>query len=269
MRRKLIDSYPDEPNRWVVSYADFTTMLLALFIVLYAVSQLDIAQMNQFANSLKKSLMSVQVENKKEISKLKKIFATTATKIVAKPVIIEDFKGQIEQLKEKLKEAQENVSTDMVQLENLKKQLEDNLNTQNEISMIPSERGLTISFADTVLFESGEAVIKPSAKNTLEEIVSILKPLPNSIRIEGHTDDQPINTSQYPSNWELSTARATSMVKMFIDNYGFSPEKLSAAGYGEHKPVAPNTTPEGRQNNRRVDIVILSSGSQIFEPESN
>lgn len=266
MRRKLYYDYPDEPNRWVVSYADFTTMLLALFIVLYAVSQMDIANMKIFTNSLKNSFSNIQIESKQKRKQLEAIFATTKAKILSIPVE-KTFNEQIESLQEKLENTRENISKDMVQLDNVKNLLVEKFGTQNQINMVQSERGLTISLADTVLFDTGSADIKNAAKPTLEEIAKILEELPNTIRIEGHTDDQPITTPKYPSNWELSTARATSIVKLFIDKYGFNPDKISAAGYGEYKPVDLNTTPEGRQKNRRVDIVVLSIGSQIFEPE--
>lgn len=268
MRQKLYYDYPDEPNRWVVSYADFTTMLLALFIVLYAVSQMNIANMREFTTSLKKSFTGLKVESSIKKKDLTDVFSTTKAKIIAIPVEM-TFQEQVDDLKEKLQKAEEKLSVDMIQLDSLKKTLEADIGTQNEINMIHSERGLTISLADKILFESGSAEIKKDAIPTLNKIAAVLKDIPNSIRIEGHTDNQPIQTEKFPSNWELSTARATSIVKMFIDKYSFSPDNISAAGYGEFKPVAINTTPEGRQSNRRVDIVVLSIGSQIFEPDKN
>lgn len=267
MRKRLYFDYPDEPTRWVVSYADFITMLLALFIVLYAISQLDIAKMKEFTGSLKQSFKTMQVDTIKKKKELNEIFATTNAKIKAIPIKL-TFQQQIENLKEKLQEAQEKSPTEMIQLDKLKKELQGELFGQKEIKMANSERGLVISLADRVLFDPGSSVIKPEALPTLEKISQILEKMPNSIRIEGHTDNQPINTSQYPSNWELSTARATSIVKLFISQYKFPPEKISAAGYGEFRPIASNTTLEGRQSNRRVDIVVLSTASQIFEPEN-
>lgn len=265
MRKKLYFDYPDEPNRWVVSYADFITMLLALFIVLYAISQIDIAKMRDFTNSLNQSFTSVQLDTAQKKKILSAIFSTTTAKIKSIPIKV-NFQQQVDNLIEKLKNAQEQTSTDMIQLDNVKKLLQEELYAQKEINMIHSERGLVISLADRVLFDPGSAEIKQEAIPTLYKIAEILKPLPNSIRVEGHTDNQPINTAQYPSNWELSTARATSIVRLFIEKYSLSADKISAAGYGEFKPISTNTTPEGRQANRRVDIVILSSGSQIFEP---
>jgi chemotaxis protein MotB len=261
-----LSAYPHDPNRWIVSYADFTTMLLALFIVLYAVSQLDIAQMRDFTTSLKKSFASIELTHKEKRSELNKLFATTQSVIKAKPVTF-SFQEQIAALKKKLEEASQEVPASMNELDKVKNLLKEKLPAQDQINMIHSERGLIISLADTVLFDTGSAEIKNQALPTLNEIATILRTLPNPIRVEGHTDDRPINTPRYPSNWELSTDRATSIVKYFIEKFNFAPSKLSAAGYGKYRPVASNTTTEGRQANRRVDIVILNSGSEIFEPD--
>jgi len=195
------------------------------------------------------------------------LFSTTKARILALPVEISS-KEQIQNLKEKLKEAELNVSTDMLQMEKLKEVVSNKLSDQKNIELTNNERGLTISMPDTVLFDPGSAEIKKIAIPTLTKIAQSLKSTDNQIRVEGHTDNQPINTAEFPSNWELSTARATSVVKFFINNIKFSPTKLSAAGYGEFKPKTTNTTPEGRQSNRRVDIVIMSSGSEIFEPST-
>ena len=266
-RNRLTFDYPDEPTRWVVSYADFTTMLLALFVVLYAVSQIDIAKMRDFSKSLNKSFSVEQSQTKKKKQDLTDTFLTTKASIVSVPIEV-TFQDQIDSLKAKLKEAQEKAPKDMVQLDNVKKTLLDDFGTQNEIDMLNSERGLIIRLKDSVLFDSGSADVKKDALSKLDIIAEVLNGIPNSVRVEGYTDDQPIATSKFPSNWELSTARATSIVKELIDKYHFPPEKISAAGYGEYKPLDTNTTPEGRQKNRRVDIVILNSGSQIFEPPS-
>lgn len=267
MRRKLNFDYPDEPTRWLISYADFITLLMALFIVLYALSQIDIAKMRDFTNSIKSSFSNFEVVAQTKKKNFSALFSTTKTRIMALPTEITS-KEQVEKLKEKLKEAEMNVSVDMLQMDKLKDVLSKNLEDVKNIDLINTERGLTISMPDTVLFDAGSSEIKQQALATLTKIAQSLKDTNNQIRIEGHTDNQPINTEKFPSNWELSTARATSVVRFFINNLKFSPDKLSAAGYGEFKPKSTNTTTEGRQANRRVDIVIMSSGSEIFEPSN-
>ena len=134
------------------------------------------------------------------------------------------------------------------------------------MSFILQERGLVIRVSDQFFFHTGEAAIRPDVLPFLKVLGQTLQGMDNSIRIEGHTDNVPINTVQFPSNWELSTARATTIIRYFITNFQFDPQKLSAAGYGEYRPVAANDTSEGRDQNRRVDVVILNSQEKKNEP---
>lgn len=129
------------------------------------------------------------------------------------------------------------------------------------------ERGLLIRFVEGVLFDSGKANLKNEAKVILDKIAPLLIESHRHIRIEGHTDNLPINTRDFPSNWELSTARAVNVVKYLIEKYNFSPYILSAAGYGEYRPIAPNDSAKNRALNRRVDIIVLKSASEASEPK--
>jgi chemotaxis protein MotB len=128
------------------------------------------------------------------------------------------------------------------------------------------ERGLVISIKDSTFFDLGKADLKPRSIEILNKIGVTLKDLPNQIRVEGHTDNLPINTPQFPSNWELSTARATTVVRYLVEKVGLSPNKMSAAGYGEFRPLYPNDTEEHRARNRRVDIVVLLEEASKGEP---
>ena len=120
------------------------------------------------------------------------------------------------------------------------------------------DRGIVVTLLDKVLFSSGKAAIKPAGKEALAKVAAVLEDVPNEISIEGHTDNEPINRSRYlyKSNWELSSARATNVLYL-LEEQGIYPERMSATGYGEYRPVAENDTKEGRQRNRRVEIVIL------------
>lgn len=120
-----------------------------------------------------------------------------------------------------------------------------------------TERGVVVRFAERVLFDLGRADLKPEAVEILDQLAVVLQDVPNPVRVEGHTDDLPINNERFPSNWELSTARATTVVKYLIEEHGFDPRKLSAAGYGEYRPLVPNDSMANRALNRRVDIVLL------------
>ena len=128
------------------------------------------------------------------------------------------------------------------------------------------ERGVVISMMDKFLFESGSAQLKESSRSVVDAAASALKKFPNMIRIEGHTDNVQISNREFRSNWQLSSMRAINVAEYFINVRGISPERISATGYAEYKPIAPNDTPEGRARNRRVDIVILSEKEGQKEP---
>jgi len=121
---------------------------------------------------------------------------------------------------------------------------------------------------ESALFKEGSAILENKAIRVLDLIYDEIKGLPNHIRIEGHTDDRPINTAQYPSNWELSTSRATQVVRYFTDNYDISKTEISALGYGEYRPVRPNNSIENRAKNRRIDVVLLTMELSLKEPSS-
>jgi chemotaxis protein MotB len=128
-------------------------------------------------------------------------------------------------------------------------------------------RGLVVSLGEGGFFASGSDQLKFEGRKLLDSLAQNLSLVENQIRVEGHTDTVPIHTLKFPSNWELSTARATRIISYLVREFGFSPEKLSAAGYGEFRPIATNDTPEGRARNRRVDIVVLNSSSSRSEPK--
>jgi chemotaxis protein MotB len=137
---------------------------------------------------------------------------------------------------------------------------------EGKISTMLSNRGLVISVKDTVLFPVGAVDLTPGAQQMMMSVANILADMPNAIRIEGHTDTVPIHTARFYSNWELSTTRATNVLQFLIQSAGLPPQRLSAAGYGEYKPAVPNTSDRNRALNRRVDIVLLSSAYNQFEP---
>ena len=164
----------------------------------------------------------------------------------------------------------EQLSRQLDELNQAKQLLEQRLTQEiadKQVSLSMAEKGLVISFVADVLFDSGKAKIKPEAHSTLDKVTRILiENVPeNDIGIEGHTDNEPIKYSGWKSNWELSTARALSVLHYLIDEKGVSPLRVSAIGYGEYRPVTSNVTKEGRQLNRRVEIVILPKVSKVKE----
>lgn len=209
MRNDYYSHSKDYINRWVVSYADLVTMLLALFMVLFAVSQ-------------------------------------NVTKYQAK-MISEHHLNMPENL------AMEQVE----QLEELKVLFSENISQNQNIKFLKDGRGLVIRLNNSVLFDEGSAIIKSEALKTIDEIIDTISKIDNNVLVEGHTDSTPISNEKYPSNWELSTARATNIIAYMLKSKKINPKRLSAVGYGEYMPVADNTSIGGRLLNRRVDIIIL------------
>ena len=237
---------PENAERWLISYADFITLLMVFFVVLYAMSQVDASKYEELAQSLNIALAG-------------------GTGILdSNPgVISPDVSGSSEKpLPTPTPAGMVSDQTELRNMENVQEHLETYFGDHGlaqSVSMNIDDRGLVVSLNDTILFDPGKAVIKTGSLSELVAVGQALNTLDNYIRVEGHTDNVPISNAQFPSNWELSAARATTVVRIFIDDADIPPEKLSAVGYGEYKPVADNSTPEGRSQNRRVDIILLSS----------
>jgi chemotaxis protein MotB len=272
MKNELYSYSNDYINRWVISYADFITMLLALFVVLYALSLLDISNLKKFSSSVKNSFSYNKgkvYENDRnslnmteEKRQLALIFNATKTDVKFNDVDISEQKEQIINIKNKLGDISTKLDKEAVEFKNIESLIKNQLSDVKDLSLTREPRGLIIRLKDAVLFDAGSDIIKNNARITLDRLAGVLKDIPNSIKIEGHTDNKPIKTSRFPSNWELSTARSTNIVRYLINNHKFNPNKLSAVGYGEYMPLKNNPD---QAANRRVDFVVLSSASKIFE----
>jgi chemotaxis protein MotB len=238
-------------ERWLVSYADFITLMFAFFVVMYASSKADLrkqAEVAQAINSAFQSLGLFRPANKEQGAKAAAL--ATSPDSLASPMNVV--------LGEQLLASPE-VRQDM---ERIKKQLEGLLSNQiahHVVAIRIGRDGLVISLREAGFYDSGSASPHPDSIKTLDEIAEALRTTPYDIRIEGHTDNVPIHNEQFDSNWELSTARATRLAKMFIVGHHFAPARLSASGYAEFHPVATNATVDGRSQNRRVDIIVLPS----------
>ena len=160
-------------------------------------------------------------------------------------------------------------SPERASLDQMQKELQSALATQigrHTVSVTPTKEGIVVSLKEAGFFDSGSAALRPEAIPTLNDIVKVIGPSQLRVRIEGHTDDVPIHTAQYNSNWELSTSRATEIIKLLITRYSIVPNRLSASGYGEYFPVASNQSADGRSQNRRVDLIILNSTVNFLPP---
>lgn len=229
-------SEKDRSERWLLTYADLITLLMVFFVVLYSMSQIDAKKFDTMAQAMSQA------------------FSGTGGNSGIMDGGRSFIPGQsIEKERLELQNTQRKVRKVIA-----KKSLEDKISTE------VGERGLVISIKDTVLFLPGQVTLAPAALELITSVAAILARMPNNIRIEGHTDDEPIHNNRFFSNWELSTARATNVVQHFIRN-GVAPVRLCAAGYGEFKPIAPNTSIRNRNLNRRVDIVVVSNEANKYE----
>lgn len=224
--KKYFENSKDYINRWVVSYADFTTVLLALFVFLFALSNNDNIKIKDFKDSIKKEFKQEKTINKTAINE---------------------------------NENKDNVINETSKNDSLFELVKNNLGNDNKIEIIQSGKGITLRLKDTLLFDSASAEIKPNSLDTISDIANFLTTVDNPVIIEGHTDSIPIKNSIYATNWELSSARAINLIKYLTENYKLSPKRLSAVGYGEYAPIYDNTTNKGREKNRRVDIIILDN----------
>jgi chemotaxis protein MotB len=262
-REKHGESGEGGMERWLLSYADFITLLMVFFILMYALSKVDVAKYNAIAKSLNVVLSG----------------ATMAPLDAAGDANIDMDSGA--QLTETLTQDLVNAA----QMEAVREQIQQYIDSQivaessqaqspasppkqlgDYIEIIEQERGLVVSIKDTLLFTSGSDELNPQAKSIMKKLGSALVSVPNHIRVEGHTDNLPINTPQFGSNWELSVMRATRVVHVFQEEAGISPARLSIGGYGEFRPMVPNNSDVNRARNRRVDVVILKSKYEDFEP---
>jgi chemotaxis protein MotB len=220
-------------DRWLVSYADFITLMFAFFTVMYAVSSVDADKLAPAASSMHNAFaMGVAAEPR----------ATAAADARPAPVI------------------DAIVPSSTAALPDVRRKLETELADaidSRRIEITEDARGLILSLPVEATFAVASADVHADARTLIARVASTLQPLGNAIRIEGHTDDKPIRTPKYGSNWELSTARASAVVAFLVNESEMEPARLSAAGYGEFHPRAANDTAENRARNRRVDIVVI------------
>jgi len=238
MRSRRIRAVDNENlDRWLLTYADLITLLLAFFVVMYSMSQIDNKKFGKVSDALNtilkggSSVLRYQQEPQKNGHGLLKL-------------------GNLRMVQQKI---------------------EDKFKQLGKVEVLETEiteRGLVVHILESTLFDQGSAEIKPQAMEVLDLIAEQLQDRPNHIRVEGHTDDTPINTVVYPSNWELSSARATAVVRYYSENHSIPAGRISALGYGMYRPVAPNNSIENRARNRRVDVVILTMELTLTEPSS-
>jgi chemotaxis protein MotB len=218
-------------ERWLVSYADFITLLFALFVVLFAASNADKEKVRTFARA---------VENAIEHSGMRQVSGVPRPGIAKEPVLNSTYAALVQSLEPEVENHQARVWLD--------------------------SRGLVITLNQTAFFHSGEAEFDPAMYPTLGKIASALARIDNPIRLEGHTDSLPIHNERFRNNWELSSARSIAVLELLATRFDIAPSRMAVAGYADTAPVSSNETEEGRARNRRVDVVVLNREAILKEP---
>lgn len=247
IRRKPFDDDDENPDRWLVSYADFITLLFAFFVVMYSISSVNKGKYNQLTHSMGTAFtgnnapMQLQSNNSAADSKLK-----GQSKSLIKPLPLTHLYN------EKMRRERESMTNMGIGLSNTLAQLI----SAGKLQVVQNNRGIRIDIHDSLLFTPGSAEIAASATSLMNEIATVLKTNQRLIQVEGHTDNIPIHNATFFSNWELSAVRASSVVRM-LSNASIAETRLSALGFGSAQPITENETPVGRAKNRRVSIMIL------------
>jgi chemotaxis protein MotB len=228
----------DNHDRWLVSYADFITLLFAFFVVMYAISQVNEGKYRLLSDALIQAFKDGEPQHPKSSDpKSSDPGASAGDADAGMQALARDLINAL-----------------------------DPLVKGGQVRVTESGLGIAIEIDASLLFSSADARLQDPAIPVLTELARRLAPLPNDVQIEGHTDNEPIATARFPSNWELSGARASSVVRLFIDE-GVASVRLVAVGYADTRNIAPNTTPEGRVQNRRVTVLILPEKKRTpFQP---
>ncbi len=239
MARKRYDDEPENHERWLISYADFITLLFAFFVVMYAISSVNLGKYKVFSDALGDAFRGEEGSGRlnPEIPQIMPMPSTGQRRRTEALKKEKDFMTRL---------AHTLIST----LAPLVK--------EGKVRVTQNSRGVSVEINASVLFDPGQATLTDSSVEALSAIGILLKDDPHSVQVEGHTDDVPISNVIFPSNWELSSVRAASVVRLFIAN-GVAPNRLTAVGFADNVPVAPNDTPVNRARNRRVAVTILSA----------
>lgn len=240
-RRKRVEH--DNHDRWLISYADFVTLLFAFFVVMYALSSVNEGKYKTFGDSL--SVAFSPHSNALSVSPTVKLLPLNRNQVVVDKQTAK-LVAQQRKTQAKMKAVSDSLHTMMGPMI-----------TQGLVGISQTRRGVQVDISASTLFKEGEETLQPGAQETLQKIAQVLSRESQSVEVEGHTDDVPISNAQFPSNWELSSGRASSVVRMLI-RYGVPAEHLAAVGMAANQPIVPNDTPENRAKNRRVSITILS-----------
>lgn len=234
MAKKIRHEEHENHERWLVSYADFITLLFAFFVVMYSVSVPNEGKFRTVSESIQAALLSLVSPPASTMRFDLGDYKSSLVPTVGKKV---QFVRQIQEALNKFNKE---------------------VRFHDQIAVTPTDQGVLITIAESLMFESGRADVRPESLPLLEELGEVLAHTASEeIRVLGHTDNVPIRSQQFPSNWELSSARAVMIARVLTELYHVSPERVSATGFSEFRPVADNLTPENRAKNRRVELLVV------------
>jgi len=257
MARKKKPEKEANLERWLVSYADFITLLFAVFVTLYAMSQTDKKKVEEVMASMRDSFgyTSSPASKPSVIEAGAMNIIPSLNKAAQAPQRGRSRAGKSHGGEKDFKATKASIEAYLLKA-----------GAQGKVTVAINQRGLVVSLKEAGFYDSGSAALKAGSHTLLNDVVESLASYSNGIRVEGHTDNVPISSHAFPSNWELSTARATNLLQYLTRQDDFDPAKISATGYGEYRPIADNSSDEGRGKNRRVDIVLLSEQTEKAEP---
>jgi chemotaxis protein MotB len=250
IRRKPIDDDDENPDRWLVSYADFITLLFAFFVVMYSISSVNQGKYNALISSMGNAFTGMSTTGHIKINPNQGPSGDSKLKgqklSLIKPLPLTHL------YEEKMRHEREAMTNTAIDLSNKLSPLI----SEGKVRVIQNNRGIRIDIKDSLLFSPGSAELAPAASSVLGEIAPLIKDNERLVQVEGHTDNIAIHNEAFYSNWELSAVRASSVVRMLSDK-GIADPRLSALGFGAAQPITENDTPEGRAKNRRVSIMVL------------
>jgi len=265
-RKKTLGGHHPSHERWIVSYADFVTLLFAFFVVMFATANADKGKARAVGESVKAALEEGRITNVGDA--IRQALSRDGNspphplRTPKKPTSEKDENREGPSIEEQSARAYLELRPLM---DRLKRQLRAEIQ-KGDIEVHMEPRGLAISFKQAALFASGEDRLKTSAYGAIGKVGGAIRVLPNQVRLEGNTDNVPIHNQRFRSNWELSTARSIALLNLMVDRFQVPPERLGVAGYADVAPIASNATEEGRARNRRVDVVVLSERAARSEP---
>jgi chemotaxis protein MotB len=272
---------------WMATYSDLVTLLLTFFVLLFSLASVDTAKFTAVSASLRSAFSIMNMSDLMNAGKGPDMIAITENTNAAedspdKPKpgskeYEEMLQGTIDELQKELAEHKDQASGEMTEeekiqmdvmkarqnkLNNFRKQINeeiDKMGIGGYVSVVDEEEKLVLRLASQILFASGRATLQPEGREVMINLGASFRDLDHNVEVQGHTDNVPISTAQFPSNWELSTQRATNVVRILQDECGVPPTRLRSTGFGEYQPIGDNGTPEGRQSNRRIDIIITAA----------